>query len=188
MDPARTTGPSQMPAPATEETVSPEVDPALLRRTMGSFTTGVAVVTTELDGELQGMTLNSLTSVSLDPPLLLVCLMRGARTAVAIERSGAFVVNILRRRQQGIANHFARRGDQRLTVPGLVRDELGAPYIPDALARVHARTDAVHDGGDHVIIVGRVHRCAANDGPPLVFLRGAYHEISSDGDRADWWW
>ena len=166
----------------------PAADAALLRRTMGSFATGVAVVTTAMDGELQGMTLNSLTSVSLDPPLVLVCLMRGARTAIAIERSGTFVVNVLRRRQQGIANHFARRGDRRVTLPGTAYDELGTPFIADALARLHCRTDAVHDGGDHVIVVGRIHGGVVNDGPPLVFFRGAYHDIVSDGERADWWW
>jgi flavin reductase (DIM6/NTAB) family NADH-FMN oxidoreductase RutF len=178
-------GPASLRPDAAEAS---SVDPALLRRTMGSFTTGVAVVTAELDGELHGMTLNSLTSVSLEPPLLLVCLTRGARTALAIERSGAFVINILRRRQRGIADHFARRGDRRLTIPGLVHDEVGSPFIPDALARMHCRTDAIHEGGDHVIVVGRIHRCVVNDGPPLVFLRGAYHELTSDGERAEWWW
>jgi flavin reductase (DIM6/NTAB) family NADH-FMN oxidoreductase RutF len=189
--PGESTGAAQGPAagvPGAGAAPSAEVDGALLRRTMGSFATGVAVITTESDGELQGMTLNSLTSVSLAPPLLLVCLMRGARTALSIDSSGAFVVNILRRRQQGIANHFAKRGDQRLTSPGIGRDALGTPYIPDSLARIHCRVDATHDGGDHVIVVGRIHECVVNDGPPLVFFRGTYHEVSGDGERADWWW
>jgi flavin reductase (DIM6/NTAB) family NADH-FMN oxidoreductase RutF len=172
----------------TGASAAAEIDGALLRRTMGSFATGVAVITAEDDGQLQGMTLNSLTSVSLDPPLLLVCLMRGARTAIAIERSGAFVVNILRRRQQGIADHFAKRGDQRLGTPALGRDRLGAPYIPDALARIHCRLDASHDGGDHVIVVGRIHDCVVGEGPPLVFFRGRYQEVVDEGEPADWWW
>jgi flavin reductase (DIM6/NTAB) family NADH-FMN oxidoreductase RutF len=175
-------------ARAARAAVPDEVDGALLRRTMGSFATGVAVVTAERDGELQGMTLNSLTSVSLTPPLLLICLMRGARSAVAIEGSGAFVVNVLRRRQRGIANHFAKRGDQRLTAPGLERDGLGVPYIADALARVHCRLDATHDGGDHVIVVGRIYDCAVGEGSPLVFYRGAYHDLETAGEPADWYW
>jgi flavin reductase (DIM6/NTAB) family NADH-FMN oxidoreductase RutF len=163
------------------------VDAAALRRTMASFATGVSVITTEQDGELHGMTLNSLTSVSLEPPLLLVCLVRDARTAVAAQARGAFVVNILRERQHGIATHFAKRGDNRVAGGELVTDGAGIPYIQNALALLHCDVDAVHDGGDHVIIVGRIRECTANDGTPLVFFRGSYQHVN-EAQPVDWYW
>ena len=86
---------------------APLVDPMAMRQTMGRFATGVAVITTEDASGPHGMTVNSLTSVSLDPPLLLVCFNHGARTAEAAVSSGKFVVNILSRRQQAIALRFA---------------------------------------------------------------------------------
>src|SRR4051812_41020282 len=85
-------------------------DPMTMRRTMGRFATGVAVITTEHRAVPHGMTVNSLASVSLDPPLLLVCFSHGTRSAEAVGAAGRFVVNILSARQQSIAERFAERG------------------------------------------------------------------------------
>ncbi len=155
---------------------------------MGTFATGVAIVTTEADGHMHGMTVNSLTSVSLEPPLLLVCLMPKARTAGAVTRSGAFVVNFLSKRQDEISDRFARRGEERFSGLTVHHDRFGLPYIPKALARLDCTVEAVHPGGDHIIVVGRINHCASRAGTPLVVYRGRYHEISDEGRPADWYW
>lgn len=165
-----------------------DLKPSELRETMSSFATGVAVVTAEHDGELHGMTVNSLTSVSLEPPLLLVCLMRDARSATAVTGSGTFVVNILRKRQDAIADGFAQRGERRFAGREVERDELGVPYIPGSVGRIGCSVRAVHPGGDHIIVVGDVRYCESSAGSPLVFYRGRYHEIVGEGRPADWYW
>jgi flavin reductase (DIM6/NTAB) family NADH-FMN oxidoreductase RutF len=93
----------------TDNSIPTPPDESLLRRTMGRFTTDVAVITTDHDGHREGMTVNLLTSVSLNSPMLLVCLALGTRTAAAVSESGRFGVNILSARQEAIANRFARR-------------------------------------------------------------------------------
>lgn len=165
-----------------------DVTAADLRNTMGAFTTGVAIVTTEHDGELHGMTVNSLTSVSLEPPLVLVCLMNDARCAAAVTGRGTFVINVLRKRQDAIADRFARRGERRFVGLDVERDALGMPYIPKAVARLGCTVEEVHPGGDHVIVVGRVTYCESAPGTPLVFYRGNYHEITGEGRPAPWYW
>lgn len=163
------------------------VDSAVLRRTMSTFATGVAVVTTQHDAELHGMTVNSVTSVSLRPPLVLVCLLEEARTTRALIKRGAFVLNFLSKHQDEISNLFAKPGEQRfveLSAP----QAMGLPYIPKALAHLYCVVDAIHPGGDHVIVVGRVERCDAREGAPLIFYRGKYHEVRGEGRPADWYW
>ena len=159
-----------------------------LRRVIGAFATGVAVITTESDGQPQGMTVNSLTSVSLDPPLLLVCLTRGARTTAALLQRGAFVVNVLSTRQEDVANRFARRGEDHFAGLPTVRNARGLPVIPKALATLDCAVEAVQPGGDHEIVVGRVLGCERDERTPLVFFSGRYFELGARGGPADWYW
>jgi flavin reductase (DIM6/NTAB) family NADH-FMN oxidoreductase RutF len=159
-----------------------------LRRVMGAFATGVAVVTTESDGRPQGMTVNSLTSVSLDPPLLLVCLTRGARTTEALLQRGLFAVNILSARQEEVSNRFARRGEDHFEGLPTVHNERGLPIIPKALATLECAVEEVHRGGDHEIVVGRVLQCSRDDRSPLLFFGGRYFELGAIGGSADWYW
>jgi flavin reductase (DIM6/NTAB) family NADH-FMN oxidoreductase RutF len=164
------------------------VDPAAMRRMMGGFATGVAVVTTACDGEPRGMTVNSLTSVSLSPPLLLVCLARGAHTTEAITRRGAFVVNLLSERQEELSRLFASPGTNRFAGLGTEATESGLPVLPRTLGWAECALTEALPAGDHLIALGRVLSCTYRDGLPLVFYRGRYHRVSGEGHDAGWYW
>ncbi|MEX1141080.1 MAG: flavin reductase family protein [Thermoleophilaceae bacterium] len=167
---------------------SEHVDATLLRRTMAGFATGVAVVTTEDGGELHGMTVNSLTSVSLEPPLVLVCFTDDARTAAAAARRGAFALHLLSRRQQALSDRFAGRGEDHFEGVDVALDEIGLPVLPGGLGRLTCRVETTYQGGDHVIVVGRVVACEPRDGTPLLFYRGRYHDIHLGAGDTPWLW
>lgn len=150
------------------------VDPVLFRRAMGTFATGVAVVTTTGSGKLFGMTLNSLTSVSLEPCLLLFCSTRGSATGQAVVESGAFVINILGSGQEDMCRRFVGRSAARFEGLDLQYTDTGLPLLPGVLGHLICRVFDVHSGGDHDVIIGRVERCFETPGEPLVFHRGSY--------------
>jgi len=159
--------------PASEAGLRP-VTPSRFRAAMGAFATGVAVVTTEWQGTRQGMTVNSLTSVSLAPCLLLVCLRKGSATGAAIQASGAFAVNLLTEGQEALARRFVGPlGDRFMGLPP-TRCNLGQPLLPECLAHLSCRLHAIHPGGDHDILMGEVTSCTALEGAPLVFYRGRF--------------
>jgi flavin reductase (DIM6/NTAB) family NADH-FMN oxidoreductase RutF len=146
-----------------------------LRTAMGHFATGVTVVTaTGPDGVHHGSTANAVASVSLDPPLLLVCLREDSLTLAALLAAGRFAVNVLHERQLSHARRFARRAawdgsDRRDGVTGV-------PLLDRALAALECEVHDVADGGDHRIVVGRVRfveHPQAHE-PPLLFYRGAF--------------
>ena len=166
---------------------APRVDPVAMRQTMGRFATGVAVVTTEdVDGP-HGMTVNSLTSVSLDPPLLLVCFNHGARTAGAVVASGRFVVNILSRRQQAIALRFAARGEDHFAGLDLEYAAHRVPVVPRALAHLECDLERVVDAGDHTIVLGAVIDACTRDGEPLGFFGGRFSDVTQHGHEPEHW-
>jgi flavin reductase (DIM6/NTAB) family NADH-FMN oxidoreductase RutF len=164
------------------------VEPSTLRVTMGAFATGVAIVTTEYAGEMHGMTVNSLTSVSLEPPQVLVCLTEDSRTARAVRRRGAFALHLLGHRQQMLSDRFAGRGEPHFNDLDVEVDEDGLPSLPGGIGRLRCVVSDLHEGGDHTIVVGRVSRCEPRDGTPLVFHRGRYHELHGEGHEAPWLW
>lgn len=150
-----------------------------LRRVMGHFVTGVAVVTSRLDDMPCAMTANSLTSVSLDPPLVLFCALRSALTLKGIEDSHYFAINILDSNQEEIARKFAISGPKNLDEVRTRPGHFGAPILIDALAWLDCSLWANYDGGDHVILIGQVHAAGtAHEGSPLTFFRGGYHSLS----------
>lgn len=160
------------------------VDTRRYRDVIGGFATGVAVVTTrDVDGDLQGMTVNSLTSVSLRPMLLLVCLTRGSRTARAIAGAGAFVVNLLREGQDELSNRFARPGDDHFA-SATYRLADGLPILGGTLGHVCCRTERIEDAGDHEIVLGEVTAAELRLGSPLVFFRGRYETVTGAGREA----
>jgi flavin reductase (DIM6/NTAB) family NADH-FMN oxidoreductase RutF len=167
------------------------MDAREFRATMGVFATGVAVVTTACDGELHGMTINSLTSVSLEPTLLLVCLARPSRTASAIDGRGAFLVNLLGANQGHLSNVFARPAQDHFADRALYElDDCGLPRIVGAMAHLACEVEQRHEAGDHTIFVGRVTGGSGAPRDPLIFYRGAYDTLSGSPQEAElgWYW
>lgn len=165
------------------------LEPALMRRTMGRFATGVAVITTlDLDGTPHGMTVNSLTSVSLDPPLILVCFGRGARTADAVSRSGRFAASVLASRQEPIARRFASKGDNHFEGLRLNFGDHQVPVVPEALAHIECTVNLAFDAGDHLVVIGEVQRACHQEGRPLAFLDGRFGDYTDRGhDPLPWY-
>jgi len=156
------------------QAIQAPVDPADFRKAMGNFATGVAVVTTAADGTRFGMTVNSLTSVSLDPCLLLICPKKGSSTGEAIKRSAVFAVNVMAESQQELCMRFVGEGGKRFDQLDLDEDEWGVPLLPGSVAHISCELEAVHPGGDHDIIIGRVVDCRLDSGNPLIFHDGQF--------------
>ena len=154
-------------------------DTKAFRHALGCFPTGVAVVTATADAEPMGITVNSFTSVSLDPPLVLWCLAKTSHRYHAFVRAQGYTISILGTEHESVSSRLARPGEHRLHDLGLLETELGPPALADALAIFECAAEAMHDGGDHAILVGRVLRFARRDaGAPLVFHRGRYGALS----------
>ena len=155
------------------------VSPDLFRQVAGCFATGVTVVTTQdRQGVPYGLTVNSFTSVSLDPPLVLVCLDNGLTGLDIFLESDRFAVNILTRDQQDISNHFASRGTDRSQGP-YAPGQTGIPVVTGSMAWFECETVHEYAGGDHVILVGEVKAAFLGDPgtDPLLFYRGRYRDI-----------
>ncbi len=150
-----------------------------LRSALGSFATGVTVVTScTSDGELLGMTANSFSSVSLDPPLVLFSMDRSALSLSAYQDAGCFAVNVLSAEQEDLSNRFAKTLGDKWTGLDYETWETGSPVLPDTLASFDCRTWQTYDGGDHVIFVGEVLRMALHsEHDPLLFHRGRYARV-----------
>jgi len=156
-------------------------DKSELRRVMGHFATGVTVVTThDGAGRCYGLTANAVCSVSLDPPLVLVCVDKSAESHPAFERSQAFVVNVLSDRQEELSRRFAVSGGDKFVGLPCRNGGTGVPILEGALAHVECRVVAVHDAGDHTIYIGEVESGDVGEGAPLLFFRGRYHQLHRD--------
>jgi flavin reductase (DIM6/NTAB) family NADH-FMN oxidoreductase RutF len=157
-----------------------KIDPRAFRDAMGCFASAVTVVSTTTDqGQAVGMTVNSFNSVSLDPPLILFCLGREATAYDHFLAAGRFAVNILRQDQDKISNSFAADGANFFQTLDPEVSAMGNPLVPNALAVFDCETEAVHDGGDHVILIGRVSELRHDaDGEPLLYYRGRYCAVS----------
>jgi flavin reductase (DIM6/NTAB) family NADH-FMN oxidoreductase RutF len=162
--------------------MNPAFDARAFRDAVGWFATGVTVMSARApDGTLYGVTANSFSSVSLDPPLVLWSLDKRSPSLKGFEVAGHFAVNILTQEQQGLSARFASTGPDKWQDIAHERWETGAPILPGSLASLDCTVTAIHDGGDHLIFVGRVLRLHANrHGKPLLFSRGSYRAL---GDR-----
>ena len=163
------------------------IDSACMRKAMSRYATGVAVVTTEHAGEPHGMTVNSLTSVSLDPVQLLVCFNYGARSAEAVTAAGMFAVNVLARRQYPIALRFAQRGEDHFAGLGLEYEHHRVPVVPNALAHLECEVDRVILSGDHYVVFGAVIAVCTREGAPLGFYRGLFSDITPVDHEPEHW-
>jgi flavin reductase (DIM6/NTAB) family NADH-FMN oxidoreductase RutF len=160
-----------------------------LRDAFGLFATGVTVVTAmRPDGDPVGVTANSFTSVSLEPPLLLWCLSAGSSAAAAFTHGAPFAVHILSHHQLDLALHFARRAHDKFASE-THRHGREPPHLSGALCRFDCRVHAVHDGGDHLIVVGEVLGIFCGPGTPLAFHAGRFGNFTADrgGGKVDIW-
>lgn len=152
-----------------------EVEPSTFRQLMGRFATGVTVITLQgPDGRPAGMTASSLASVSLQPPLLSVCIDRQADLHDLIVSAPGFVVNILESSQEALSRRFAEQHPDRFAGVGYQVGPAGEVLLEGALAHIECRGHALHDGGDHSIIVGLVTGGSTGEGRPLLYYRGGY--------------
>ena len=151
------------------------VDPLRLRTVLSRFPTGVTIVGTRHRPEgVCGLTVNAFASVSLEPPLVLVCVDRASNTHGCIEASGVFTVNVLHTGHEDIAISFAKKGDDKFAgVPHHVTGD-GAPVMDDAIAWLECGVRDVFEGGDHTIFMGEVRTADEGDGRPLVFFRSGF--------------
>lgn len=153
------------------------IDDVRFRQAMGYFASGVTVVTTALDDQLYGVTVSSFASLSLRPPLILVCLDQSLRTRDAIAAAGRFIVNFLEKRQEHLSRRFASRDDDKFIGVAWHIGQLGLPVLDGALAIVECDLHAMLPGGDHTIFIGEVMNAEVFDGEPLLYYRRGYHEL-----------
>ncbi|WP_051132882.1 flavin reductase family protein [Nocardia paucivorans] len=160
------------PAPASI-TPEPVVGPLELRQAMAAWTTGVAVITTSHGARPAGLVSTSFTSVSLDPPLVSWCVDRGSTSFDIWSRAEGFAVHILSADEADLVSRFARRGGDKFHGldwrPGIT----GAPLLTAGIARLECRTHIRYDGGDHLILLGRVLVTDRRSAPALTFSEGA---------------
>jgi 3-hydroxy-9,10-secoandrosta-1,3,5(10)-triene-9,17-dione monooxygenase reductase component len=155
------------------------MDKSELRRVMGHFSTGVTIVTTcDEAGVPYGLTANALSSVSLAPPLLLVCIDKGSKTYPCFEQSGVFTVNILADHQEALSRRFAASGGDKFEGVSYRLGTNRAPIIDGALAYLECKVTRSYDGGDHTIYIGEILRAETGEtGKPLLFYRGGYRRF-----------
>jgi flavin reductase (DIM6/NTAB) family NADH-FMN oxidoreductase RutF len=152
-----------------------------LRRVMGVFATGVTVLTTrDAHGRPYGLTANAVTSLSLDPPLLIICIDKKAETHPHFFDSRCFVVNILAEDQADLSTRFAKSGGDKFGGVPFSTNQDGVPVLEGTLAHVECRILETHEGGDHVIHIGEVRHAEVRGGRPLLFFQGRYRNLEVD--------
>jgi flavin reductase (DIM6/NTAB) family NADH-FMN oxidoreductase RutF len=152
---------------------------------MGCFATGVTIVTVDLDGEVHGMTANAFASVSLDPPLVLVCVDHNARTHAHLRARKRFGINILAEDQRLISEYYAQPvyDHERAEAEAGARFDRtahGTPVLHGALAYLECRLQSAQDAGDHTIFIAEVEDVVVREGNPLLFFRGMYRKIGEN--------
>lgn len=154
-------------------------DARTLRDAMGCFATGVTIITAhDADGKPIGLTANSFTSVSLDPPLLLVCIANNAGSAETLRSAHSFAVNVLQIGQQPVSNLFAGKGEDRFAGTRWEVGEYGAPILPSSLGIFECKRHDLHEAGDHFLLVGQVEKASFEPRrDPLLYFRGKYRRL-----------
>ena len=154
------------------------VSPDEFRAVLGRFPSGVTVVTTRgADGSDQGMTVSAFASLSLEPPLILICIEKSASVHEALTTADGFVVNVLAARQEQVARRFSIVDIDRFEGVGFTRSSQSYAILDDALAVIECSRVSMCDGGDHTIILGEVEATRAERGTPLLYYRGGYAQL-----------
>jgi flavin reductase (DIM6/NTAB) family NADH-FMN oxidoreductase RutF/DNA-binding MarR family transcriptional regulator len=163
---------SRLPVPV--ESGDPVADSRAFRQCLGQFTTGVTVMTARHGGRCVGLTANSFASLSLDPPLVLFSLSRSSRSFEAFTSAGTFAVNMLATDQISLSQNFASKKADKFEGVDWFEGHSGAPILVGVVAHLECERHACIEGGDHVIIVGRVRHFARFDEQPLLYAQGRY--------------
>src|SRR6202044_2642054 len=161
------------------------LNPSEFRKAMGSFATGVTIITVDLDGEIHGMTANAFASVSLDPLLVLVCVDHNTRTHAHLHTKKRFGINVLREDQRGISEYYARpdrNHEHAETEAGaqFERTGHGTPILHGALAYLECRLHSSQEAGDHTGFIAEVEDGVVGSGGPLLFFRGKYRGVGKE--------
>jgi flavin reductase (DIM6/NTAB) family NADH-FMN oxidoreductase RutF len=156
-----------------------QIDSRELRTILGRFATGVCVITTVTPADKAvGLTANSFSSVSLEPPLVLWSLQNNSESYADFARPQRYAINILTSDQEALSTQYARKGDHELAAEHYSRGLFGNPILEGALASFECELETTHEAGDHLIIIGRVMAMEVRStGDPLVFYSGAYRKL-----------
>jgi flavin reductase (DIM6/NTAB) family NADH-FMN oxidoreductase RutF len=155
------------------------IDPRELRNVFGTFATGVTIITTkDVTGKPFGLTANSYTSLSLDPPLVLVCVDKKVDCYACFDQSKVFVINILSEGQDQLSTRFATKGIEKFEGVAVKPGNLGVPLLEGAVAHIECKLASAYEGGDHTIYVGEVQFVDAAGDRPLLFFKGKYKKLS----------
>ena len=155
------------------------IDGRELRNAMGLFATGVSIITTkDASGKPFGLTANAFSSLSLDPPMLLICVDKGVDCYACFDESRVFGVNFLSLAQEELSTRFATKGIEKFEGLSYSVGELGVALLDGALAHFECRVAHAYEGGDHTIYVGEVQRLVTMEGDPLLFFQGKYRSLA----------
>lgn len=151
------------------------------RRACGRFATGVTIASVvDANGMAHGLTVSSFTSVSLEPPLILICLGHEVTMIEVFRRASHYGISVLREEDREISNRFATKGHDRFDGIGWHRGNTGVPLIDSAVAAFECEVHQRFTSGDHDILVGRVVETRVEDGPPLIYFASRYRKLTSD--------
>jgi len=154
------------------------IDGDLFRSVLGRFASGITVITTrDAQDRDHGMTASAFSSLSLDPPLILVCIANDATMAPVLAAVDTFAVNVLTDTQEALSRRFAGKVDDRFAGVGFSRSDLGNVILDDVLCWMQCRVHARYPAGDHVLIVGSVESADVRDARPLLYYRGGYAQL-----------
>lgn len=164
------------------------VNPSDFRKALGCFATGVTIITVDLDGEVHGMTANAFASVSLDPPLVLVCVDAGTRTHTHLHARKRFGISVLSEDHRAISDYYAnpdRTHDRAESEAGARFDRTrhGTPILHSSLAYLECRLHSAQRAGDHTIFIAEVDDVVVRDGDPLLFFRGKYRKVGDEMEK-----
>ena len=154
------------------------IDPRELRNVMGHFATGVTIITTkDVSGKPFGLTANAFSSLSLDPPLVLICVDKKVDCYACFDQSKVFVVNILSEGQDQLSTRFATKGIEKFEGVAVRQGNLGVPLLEGAVAHIECTLTSAYEGGDHTIYIGEIQSVAASGDRPLLFFKGKYSRL-----------
>lgn len=149
---------------------------------MGSWPSGVTIITSRAGDRIHGMTVSDFSGASLEPPLALVCASKTSNTTAMIQEGRCFGVNVLRTGQNALSNKFASKKDEWKRFEGVetFTGKTGAPLLAEALVNLDCRLVAVHDAGDHLLCVGEIEEAHVREGEPLLYFRASYGRFQKD--------